>query len=190
MRQIVCGPIVAFALMLGVGGGTLQGADRPEHLTQLNTQGAMTVTVTLLTPERPRSDGTMAFQVRLVTHAAVDLDQYPLERLAIVRDHGCQARPLRDDGGEADSIRRRLRERIGIRGLGLGKPEQRPEVIAFLHEVDAVEGVEPGDLTAVLGGVLPRLIQLPKGAGESRCQRQNESGAQAGNRRAATAPAP
>jgi Spy/CpxP family protein refolding chaperone len=55
------------------------------NLTQRDAQGAVTVEATLLTPDKPRADGKLAVRVKLDTHA-VDLDQYPLEKLAMLRD--------------------------------------------------------------------------------------------------------
>jgi Spy/CpxP family protein refolding chaperone len=76
--------------MMGAGMGeqpqsTAQTASMPQTLTQQDTQGAVTVSATLLTPDKPRADGKLAVQVKLDTHA-VDLDQYQLEKLAVLRD--------------------------------------------------------------------------------------------------------
>jgi hypothetical protein len=60
-------------------------AGSPHNLTREDTQGAVTVTATLLTPDKPRTDGKLAVQLKLETHA-VDLDQYQLEKLAVLRD--------------------------------------------------------------------------------------------------------
>lgn len=74
--------------MMGAGRG---GQPQPPSqiskspLTQEDTQGAVTVSVTLLTADKPRADGRLAIQVKLDTHA-VDLDQYKLEKLATLRD--------------------------------------------------------------------------------------------------------
>jgi hypothetical protein len=62
-----------------------QTAEQPQNLTQQDTQGAVTVTATLLTPDTPRADGRLAVQIKLETHS-VDLDQYQLEQLAVLRD--------------------------------------------------------------------------------------------------------
>jgi Spy/CpxP family protein refolding chaperone len=67
-------------------------AGAPQHLTQQDTQGAVTVEATLLTPDKPRADGKLAVQVKLDTHA-VDLDQYQLEKLAVLRDTEGQELP-------------------------------------------------------------------------------------------------
>jgi Spy/CpxP family protein refolding chaperone len=76
--------------MMGAGMGEQpqsagQTAGMPQNLTQQDTQGAVTVSATLLTPNRPREDGKLAVQVKLDTHA-VDLDQYQIEKLAVLRD--------------------------------------------------------------------------------------------------------
>jgi hypothetical protein len=57
----------------------------PQNLTQQDTQGAVTVSATLLTPDKPRAEGKLAVQVKLDTHA-VDLDQYQLDNLAVLRN--------------------------------------------------------------------------------------------------------
>jgi hypothetical protein len=76
--------------MMGEGVGeqppsATQMASAPQHLTQQDTQGAVTVSATLLTTDKPRADGKLAVQVKLDTHS-IDLDQYQLERLAVLRD--------------------------------------------------------------------------------------------------------
>ena len=43
------------------------------------------MSATLLTLDKPRPDGKLGVQVKLDTHA-VDLDQYQLEKLAVLRD--------------------------------------------------------------------------------------------------------
>src|SRR4029453_1720731 len=65
-----------------------------------DTQGAVTVSATLLTPDKPRTDGTLAVQVKVDTHA-VDLDQYQLEKLAVLRD--AQGREIQAVGLESPS---------------------------------------------------------------------------------------
>ena len=72
----------------GIGGqpqSPQQMAGSPQKLTQEDTQGAVMVSVTLLTPDKPRVDGKLAVQVKLETHT-VNLDQYQLEKLALLRD--------------------------------------------------------------------------------------------------------
>jgi hypothetical protein len=68
----------------GMSGGGTEGqaqiaqraARTPQPLTQEDTQGGVTVSATLLTPDKPRPDGTLAVQVKLDTHA-VDLAPTP-----------------------------------------------------------------------------------------------------------------
>jgi Spy/CpxP family protein refolding chaperone len=83
------GPQMMRGMMGGGMGGQpqspMQMAGSPQNLIQEDTQGAVTVTVTLLTPDKPRTDGKVAVQVKLDTHA-VALDQYQLENLAVLRD--------------------------------------------------------------------------------------------------------
>jgi len=79
----------------GVGGqpqAAAQSADVPQALTQQDTQGAVSVSATLLTPDSPQADGKLAIQLKLETHS-VDLDQYQLEQLAVLRD--AQGREVR-----------------------------------------------------------------------------------------------
>ncbi len=83
------GPQMMRGMMGGGMGGQPQSpqqmAGSPQKLTQEDTQGAVTVSVTLLTPDKPRVDGKLAVQVKLETHT-VNLDQYQLEKLALLRD--------------------------------------------------------------------------------------------------------
>jgi Spy/CpxP family protein refolding chaperone len=87
------GPQMMQQMMRGMIGGSMgrqpqspmQTAGSPQNLTQEDKQGAVTVTATLLTPDKPRTDGNLGVQVTLETHA-VDLDQYQLEKLAVLRD--------------------------------------------------------------------------------------------------------
>lgn len=65
--------------------GPIQRAGSLQHLTQEDTQGAVTATAPLLTPDTPRADGMLAVQVTLDTHA-VALDPYQLDKLALLRD--------------------------------------------------------------------------------------------------------
>ena len=91
--------------MMGGGMGGLsqspqQMAGGSPQLTQEDTQGAVTVSATLLTPDKPRADGKLAVQVKLETHA-VNLDQYQLEKLAFLRD--AQGREVQALGFESPS---------------------------------------------------------------------------------------
>jgi hypothetical protein len=71
----------------GTGGQhqSAQGVGGTPPLTQEDAQGGVTVSATLLTPDKPRPDGTLAVQIKLDTHT-VDLDQYTLEKLTVLRD--------------------------------------------------------------------------------------------------------
>jgi Spy/CpxP family protein refolding chaperone len=103
------GPQMMQQMMSGMMGGGMGGqpqsltqmAGSPQALTQEDKQGAVTVSATLLTPDKPRTDGKLAVQVKLDTHA-VDLDQYQLENLALLRDaqgREVQALGLESPGG-------------------------------------------------------------------------------------------
>jgi Spy/CpxP family protein refolding chaperone len=103
------GPQMMQQMMRGMMGGGMGGqsqspmqtAGSPHNLTQEDKQGAVTVTATLLTPDKPRTDGKLAVQVKLDTHA-VDLDPYQLEKLAFLRDaqgHEIQAVGLESPSG-------------------------------------------------------------------------------------------
>jgi len=127
-------------------------AGMPQSLTQKDTQGAVTVEATLLTSDKPRADGTLAVHVKLDTHA-VDLDQYPLETLAALRDTQGQEIPA----------------------LGLESPSgsgHHREGVLIFPGTDAsgkpVLGPEAKTLTLILrgiGGVQERVFrwQLPVG---------------------------
>jgi hypothetical protein len=60
--------------MAGQPQNPAQTAGAPQNLTQQDTQGAVTVEATLLTPGKLRADGRLAVQIKLDTHT-VDLDQ-------------------------------------------------------------------------------------------------------------------
>ncbi len=127
-------------------------ASMPQSVTQQDAQGPVTVEVTLLTPDKPRADGTLAVRVKLDTHA-VDLDQYPLETLAVLRD--AQGQEIRALGFESPSGSGHHREGVLIfpGTNATGKP---------------VLGPEANTLTLILrgiGGVPERLFrwQLPLG---------------------------
>jgi Spy/CpxP family protein refolding chaperone len=103
----------------GMMGGKMSGQSQPpmpmaagpQQLTQEDTQGAVTVTATLLTPDKPRADGKVAVQITLETHS-VDLDSYRLETLARLRD--TQGREVQAVGLEAPSGSGHHREGILI----------------------------------------------------------------------------
>jgi Spy/CpxP family protein refolding chaperone len=98
------GPQMMRGMMGGGMGGQSQSpqqmAGGSPQLTQEDTQGAATVSATLLTPDKPRADGKLAVQVKLETHT-VDLDQYQLEKLAFLRD--AQGRQVQALGLESPS---------------------------------------------------------------------------------------
>jgi Spy/CpxP family protein refolding chaperone len=98
------GPQMMQQMMGGSMGGQpqspMQMAGSPQNLIQEDTQGGVTVTATLLTPDKPRTDGKVAVQVKLDTHA-VALDQYQLEKLALLRD--AQGREVQALGLESPS---------------------------------------------------------------------------------------
>ncbi|HXH13335.1 MAG TPA: periplasmic heavy metal sensor [Alphaproteobacteria bacterium] len=154
------GPQMMQQMMRGMMGGGMGGqpqsgqqtAAMPQNLTQQDAQGTVTVEVTLLTPDKPRADGKLAVQVKLDTHA-VDLDQYQLEKLAVLRD--AQGREISALGLESPS----------------GSGHHRGGVLTF-PGTDAsgkpVLGPEAKALTLILrgiGGVPERVFrwQLPLG---------------------------
>lgn len=139
----------------GMGGqpqSDQQTAAMPQNLTQQDAQGPVTVEVTLLTPDKPRADGKLAVRVKLDTHA-VALDQYQLDKLAVLRD--AQGREISALGLESPS----------------GSGHHRQGVLTF-PGTDAggkpVLGPEAKALPLILrgiGGVLERVFrwQLPLG---------------------------
>jgi Spy/CpxP family protein refolding chaperone len=112
----------------------------PRNVTQKDTQGAVTVEVTLLTPDQPRADGKLAVQVKLDTHA-VDLDQYQLEKLAVLRDG--QGREVQALSLESASGSGHHREGVlTFPGTDAsGKPVLGPEAKAFTLILRGIGGV-------------------------------------------------
>jgi hypothetical protein len=128
----------------GVGGqpqSPMQMAGSPQNLTQEDKQGAVTVTATLLTPDKPRTDGKLAVQVKLDTHA-VDLDQYQLERLAVLRD--AQGREVQALGLESPSGSGHHREGVlTFPGTDAsGKPLLSPEAKNLTLILRGIGGVQ------------------------------------------------
>jgi hypothetical protein len=135
-------------MMRGMMGGGLGGqpqsgqqtAAMPQNLTQQDAQGAVTVEVTLLTPDKPRADGKLAVQVKLDTHA-VDLDQYQLEKLAVLRD--AQGREISALGLESPSGSGHHRQGVlTFPGTDAGgKPVLGPEAKALTFILRGIGGV-------------------------------------------------
>jgi Spy/CpxP family protein refolding chaperone len=141
------GPQMMQQMMQGMGGGMGEQpqsptpiAASPQHLTQEDTQGAVTVSATLLTPDKPRTDGKLAVQVKLDTHA-VDLDQYQLDKLALLRD--AQGREVQAFGLESPSGSGHHREGVlTFPGTdGSGKPLLSPEANSFTLILRGIGGV-------------------------------------------------
>jgi Spy/CpxP family protein refolding chaperone len=128
----------------GMGGQPQSGpqtAGMPQNLTQQDTQGPVTVGVTLLTPNTPRADGKLAVQVKLETHA-VDLDQYQLETLAVLRD--AQGREIQAVGLESASGSGHHREGVLLfPGTdATGKPVLSPEAKSLTLILRGIGGVQ------------------------------------------------
>ena len=115
-------------------------AGSPQNLTQEDKQGAVTVTATLLTPDKPRTDGKLAVQVKFDTHA-VDLDQYQLEKLAVLRD--AQGREVQALGLESPSGSGHHREGVlTFPGTdGSGKPLLSPDAKTLTLILRGIGGV-------------------------------------------------
>jgi hypothetical protein len=127
----------------GMGGqpqSPMQMAGSPQNLTQEDTQGAVTVSVTLLSPDKPRADGKLAVQVKLDTHA-VDLDQYQMEKLAVLRDG--QGREIQAVGFESASGSGHHREGVlTFPGTdAAGKPMLSPEAKSLTLILRGIGGV-------------------------------------------------
>jgi Spy/CpxP family protein refolding chaperone len=141
------------------GGGTeghvqsAQGASGTRQLlTREDTQGGVTVSATLLTPDKPRPDGTLAVQVKLDTHA-VDLDPYALEKLAVLRDgRGREVPALRLESPSGSGHHRESVLSFPATDAG-GKPLVSPEATAVTLIVRGI------------GGIPERVFQWPLGAG-------------------------
>jgi hypothetical protein len=126
--------------MGGQSQSPMQTAASPQNLTQEDKQGAVTVSATLLTPNKLRTDGTLAVQVKLDTHA-VDLDQYHLEKLAVLRD--AQGREVQALGLESPSGSGHHREGVlTFPGTdATGKPLLTPEAKSFTLILRGIGGV-------------------------------------------------
>jgi Spy/CpxP family protein refolding chaperone len=141
------------------GGGTeghvqsAQGASGTRQLlTREDTQGGVTVSATLLTPDKPRPDGTLAVQVKLDTHA-VDLDPYALEKLAVLCDgQGREVPALRLESPSGSGHHRESVLSFPATDAG-GKPLVSPEATAVTLIVRGI------------GGIPERVFQWPLGAG-------------------------
>jgi Spy/CpxP family protein refolding chaperone len=145
--------------MSGEGAGgtpqSAQGATGTQPLTQEDTQGGVTVSATLLTPDKPRPDGTLAVQVKLDTHAA-DLDAYALEKLAVLRDgQGREVPALRLESPSGSGHHREGVLSFPATDAG-GKPLVSPEATAVTLIVRGI------------GGISERVFQWPLGAGAHR----------------------
>jgi hypothetical protein len=128
----------------GMGGqpqSPMQMAGSPQNLTQEDRQGAVTVTATLLTADKPRLDGKLAVQVKLETHA-VDLDQYQLEKLAVLRD--AQGREVQALGLESPNGSGHHREGVlTFPGTDAsGKPLLSPEAKSLTLILRGIGGVQ------------------------------------------------
>jgi Spy/CpxP family protein refolding chaperone len=119
----------------------MQMAGSPQNLTQENTQGAVSVLATLLTPDRPRADGKLAVQVKLDTHT-VDLDTFHLETSAFLRDP--QDREVQAMGLESPSGSGHHREGILIFPStdASGKPLLGPEAKSLTLLLRGIGGVQ------------------------------------------------
>jgi Spy/CpxP family protein refolding chaperone len=143
------GPQMMQQMMRGMMGGGMAGQSQspmpmvgnPQNPTQEDTQGAVTVSATLLTPDKPRADGKLAVQVKLETHT-VDLDPYHLETLALLRD--AQGREVQAVGLESPSGSGHHRE--GILTFpsmdASGKPLLGPEANSLTLLLRGIGGVQ------------------------------------------------
>ncbi len=144
MEMMGEGGMSGMGMMGGGMGGQTQGpasmAGSPQHLTQENTQGAVTVSATLLNPDKPRLDGTLAVLVKLDTHS-IDLDSYQLEKVAILRD--AQGREIQALGLESLSGSGHHREGVlTFPGTDTdGKPLLSPEAKTVTLILRGVGGV-------------------------------------------------
>jgi Spy/CpxP family protein refolding chaperone len=128
----------------GMGGpsqAAAQPADVPQTPTQQDTQGGVTVSATLLTPDGPRADGKLAIQLTLETHS-VDLDPYQLEQLAVLRD--AQGREVRALALESPSGSGHHREGVLLfPGTDAsGKPVLGPEASPLTLILRQIGGVQ------------------------------------------------
>jgi Spy/CpxP family protein refolding chaperone len=155
-RMEMMGPHMRSGMSGGGTGGQPQSAQgaagTPQPLTQEDTQGGVTVSATLLTPDKPRPDGTLAVQVKLDTHT-VDLDPYALEKLAVLRDgEGREVPALRLESPSGSGHHREGVLSFAATDAG-GKPLLSPEAKAVTLILRGI------------GGVPERVFQWPLGAG-------------------------
>jgi Spy/CpxP family protein refolding chaperone len=115
------------------------------NLTVEDTQGAVSVKATLLTPEKPRADGKLAVRVTLETHS-VDLDPYRLETLALLREP--QGREVQAVGLESASGSGHHREGVLIFPSldASGKPLLSPEATTLTLLLRGLAGVQERSL--------------------------------------------
>ena len=90
----------------------------------------VTAEATLLTPDKPRADGNLAVHVKLDIHS-IDLDQYRLDKLAVLRD--AQGREVPALGRESARAGGHRREALLVfPGTDVsGKPVLGPEAKAL-----------------------------------------------------------
>jgi Spy/CpxP family protein refolding chaperone len=148
MGQGGMSPQMMQQMMRGMMGGAMGGqpqspmqmAGNSQNLTQEDTQGTVTVSATLLTLDKPRPDGKLGVQVKLDTHA-VDLDQYQLEKLAVLRD--AQGGEIPALGLESSSGSGHHREGVLIfPGMDAsGKPVLSPEAKTLTLILRGIGGV-------------------------------------------------
>jgi Spy/CpxP family protein refolding chaperone len=155
-RMEMMGPQMRSGMSTGGTEGQAQSAQRaggtPQPLTREDTQGGVTVSATLLTPDKPRPDGTLAVQVKLDTHA-VDLDPYALETLAVLRDgQGREVPALRLESPSGSGHHREGVLSFPAMDAG-GKPLVSPEAKAVTF------------VLRTIGGIPERVFQWPLGAG-------------------------
>jgi hypothetical protein len=158
-RMGMMGPEMKSGMSGGGMGGQTQSAQAaagtPQPLTQEDPQRGITVSATLLTPDKPRPDATLAVQVTLDTHT-VDLDPYALEKLAVLRDG--RGRELPALGLESPSGSGHHREAVLSFPAtdASGQPLVSPEAKAVTLIVRGI------------GGIPERVFQWPLGAGAHR----------------------
>jgi len=155
-RMDMMGPQMMSGMSGGGTAGQAQSAQRaagtPQPLTQEDAQGGVTVSATLLTPDKPRPDGTLAVQVKLDTHA-VDLDPYALEKLAVLRDgQGREVPALQLESSSGSGHHREGVLSFPAMDAG-GKPLVSPEAKGVTLVVRGI------------GGIPERVFQWPLGAG-------------------------
>lgn len=105
---------------------------------------------------------------------------------------GDELHELRTVGEDRGDARAMISRPIRVGGIGLegmAKPEQRFEVISFLHQLRARHDAQFGQLPAALLALAVDPLELPRDSSHARQKDNHQSGPEAGDHRLAPTPA-